>query len=236
MRKNAADGAEANTLPERVLEQKAENPRGDRADDEQPAELRVGVVRADPAVAQAPPEPFQDPHPVAPEEEEQDDRSRQMSRDEEGDEVLVVLVDIPAESLRDDDAVPEARDREELGHALEEPEHDRLPVADQRGGDHVPEAAGRCFLPVWNQANTSSASPTRNGGDPVLDVVLARARLVARDERRQRAGRLDPVHNREDDQGDADDDGSPDSHRASFDHLPLSVRLGFHCPRSAVAP
>ena len=73
-----------------------------------------------------------DPHPVAPEEPEQDERGREVRRDEEGDEVLVVLVDVPAEELRQDHAVAEARDREELGHALEQPEDDRPRVGDQR--------------------------------------------------------------------------------------------------------
>ena len=43
-------------LAQRVLEQQAEQPGGDRADDEQPAELGVGVVGRDLAVAQRAPE------------------------------------------------------------------------------------------------------------------------------------------------------------------------------------
>ena len=54
MRKNDADWAEANTLAQRVLEQQPEDPGGDRAGDEQPAELRIRVVRGDAPVAQAP--------------------------------------------------------------------------------------------------------------------------------------------------------------------------------------
>src|SRR5439155_6226635 len=61
-------------MPELVLEQKAEDPGGDRPDDEQPAELRVDVVRSDLALAEAAAEAAHDPHPVAPEEPEQDDR------------------------------------------------------------------------------------------------------------------------------------------------------------------
>src|SRR6266550_7275659 len=146
-----------------MLEEEAENSRRDRADDEEPAELRIPVLGVDTAVAQAAPEPAQDPHPVAPEEAEQNDRGRQMSRDEEGDEVIVVLVDVPAEQAREDDAVPEARDGEQLADALEEPKDDCLEVADRLGGDHVPEGCSALpFLPVWNQAKIRRATPSRN--------------------------------------------------------------------------
>jgi hypothetical protein len=104
-----------------VLEGEAEDPGRDRPDDEQPAELRVGVARVDAAVAERAPDALDDPHPVVPEEAEQDERRREMGRNEEGEEVLVVLVDVPAEQAREDHAVPEARDREELGHALQSP-------------------------------------------------------------------------------------------------------------------
>src|SRR5205085_197484 len=104
----------------------------DRPDYEEPAELRVDVVRRDLAVAEAAPEAAQDPDPVTPEEDEQDDRRGEVRRDEEGEEVGVVLVDVPAQDARQDDAVAEARDREELGHALEQAEDHGLPVGDQR--------------------------------------------------------------------------------------------------------
>ena len=151
-RKNDADCAEAKTLAQSVLEKQAEDAGGDRADDEQPAELRVRVVRSDPAVAKAPADPPQDPHPVSPEEDEQDDCGRQVRGHEEGDEVVVVLMDVPAQKLREDDAVSEARDREELRHPLEQAQDDRLPVGDRRRGDH--ERSRCCDLspPVWNQA------------------------------------------------------------------------------------
>src|SRR5260370_1445392 len=45
-----------------------------------------------------------------------------MRRDEEGDEELVVLVNVPADEPREDDAVPEARDGKELRDALEQAE------------------------------------------------------------------------------------------------------------------
>src|ERR671925_2084291 len=43
--------------------------------------------------------------------------------------------------------------------------------------------------------------------DPVLDVMVPRVRLVAGDPRRQRAGGLGPVDDREHDQREPDDDG-----------------------------
>ena len=61
-----------------------------------------------------------------PEEPEQDDGRRQVRRHQEGDEVLVVLVDVPAEHARRDHALAQARDREQLGEALQQPE-DRRP-------------------------------------------------------------------------------------------------------------
>ena len=82
-----------------------EDPGRDRADDEQPAELRVGVVGRDLAVAQRAAEAAHDPHPVAPEEAEQDERGREVGRDQEGEEVVVVLVDVPAEQPRQDHGV-----------------------------------------------------------------------------------------------------------------------------------
>src|SRR5207245_2286616 len=107
-----------------------------------------------------------DSHPVMPEEPEQDDGGGEVGRHEEGDEVVVVLVDVPPEQLREDDAVAEARDGKELRDALEQAEHDRLRVADGRCGDDHSEAAR--FGPVWNQAKASAARPTRNEAIPCL--------------------------------------------------------------------
>ena len=126
--------------PKLVLEQEPEDPGRDRPDDEQPAELRVGVVGGDPPVTQRAPEALHDPHPVVPEEPEQDERGREVRGDEERQEVLVVLVDVPAEQPRQDHRMAEARDREELGDTLDQPEDDRPRVGDQREEDHA--AAG----------------------------------------------------------------------------------------------
>src|SRR5919204_1796434 len=52
-----------------------------------------------------------------------------------------------------------------------------------------------------------TGEPDKERRDPVLHVVVPRVRLVAGDPRRQRAGGLDPVDDRERDQREADDDG-----------------------------
>src|SRR5262249_49269062 len=111
------------------------------------------------------PDALHDPHPVVPEEAEQHEGGREVGRDEEGEEVLVVLVDVPAEQAREDDAVPEARDREELGDALQEPQDDRLGIRDQGREDQL--ALGR-FCPERNQAKTRQATPSRNAAIPCL--------------------------------------------------------------------
>src|SRR5262249_7192927 len=117
-------------LPEGVLQRQAEQPGRDRPDDEQPAEPRV-EVGADVAVAERTAEPLDDPHPVPPEEADENERRREMRRDEEAEEVRLVLVDVPPDEPREDDAMSEARNREELRDALEQPEHRPLEVADR---------------------------------------------------------------------------------------------------------
>src|SRR5262245_37826815 len=126
-----------------VFQEEAENARRDRADNEEPAELCVVVIWCDAAIAQAAAHPPEDPHPVMEEEAKQHDGRGEVRRDEEGDEVLVVLVDVPAEEAWEDDTVPEARDREQLGDTLKKPQDYRLEVADRRRGDHD---AGRVSL------------------------------------------------------------------------------------------
>ena len=85
--------------------------------------------------------------------------------DQEGEEVVVVLVDVPAEQARQDDAVPEARDRKRLGDALERAEDRPLEV-----GDGVHErlrlaGGGRVEGPVWNQAKTKQPMPRMRASD-----------------------------------------------------------------------
>src|SRR5919197_1308932 len=116
---------------QRMLEQQAEQPGGDRADDEQPREPRVGVAGRDLPVAQAAPKAAEDAPPLRQEEEEEHQRSREVRGDQEGEEIRLLLVQVPAEQLREDDRVAEARDREQFGDALQQADHDRLEVADE---------------------------------------------------------------------------------------------------------
>src|SRR5262245_13828259 len=152
-----------------MLEEQAENACRDRSDDEQPAELRVPVVGCNPPVSEAAPHAAKDAHPVAPEEDKEHDRGREVRRDEEGDEVLVVLVDVPAEQAREDDAVAKARDRKQLGDALEQSQDDRLEVADRCCcGDHAADCRAFRSPPDWNHAKTRSATPSRKAAIPCL--------------------------------------------------------------------
>ena len=151
-----------------------------------------------------------------PEEAEQHECRRQVRGDEERDEERVVLVDVPAQQLRQDHAVPEARDGEELGDALQEPEDGRLRVGDQRERErrHGAQASTRVRGPLWNQARTNAPRPRQQRGDAVLDVVVGRSGLVAREEAGKRLGGLDPIDHGDDQQEHAHD-GGPDREQAS---------------------
>src|SRR4051794_21995029 len=72
-----------------------------------------------------------DPHPVVPEEPEQHERRGQVGGDEEREEEVVGLVDVPAQQPWRDHAVPQAGHREQLGGALQQAQHDRLGVGDR---------------------------------------------------------------------------------------------------------
>jgi len=72
--------------PQRMLEEQSEEPRRDRAQDQQPAEPRVGVVRVDVAIPQRAAQAPDDPHPVLEEEEQQHDRGGDVRRDEEAED------------------------------------------------------------------------------------------------------------------------------------------------------
>ena len=114
-----------------VLEEQANETCGDRADDEEPREPRVRIVVTDLAVPETSAEPLDDPCPFPEEEDEEHDRGREVRRHEEGEEIGLVLVQVPTEELRQDHGVTKARDREQLRHALQETDHDRLEVRDQ---------------------------------------------------------------------------------------------------------
>jgi hypothetical protein len=57
----------------------------------------------------------------------------------------------------------------------------------------------------------------------VLDMVVVRPRFVARKPRGQRLGRLRPVHDRERDQRNSDDDGEPNEQTVAL-HRPSLVK------------
>src|SRR5919201_684688 len=64
------------------------------------------------------------------------------------------------------------------------------------------------LLPAGREPRVDEAGePDEEGRDPVLHVVVPRVGLVPRDPRRERAGRLGPVDEREHDQREPDDDG-----------------------------
>src|SRR5262249_24888530 len=144
---------------ELVLEQQAENAGRNRPDHEQPAQLRVRVLLRDLAVSKAAAEPLHDPHPVAPKEAEQHESRGEVRADQEDDEEVAVRLDVPAEQVGDDHAVAEARDREQLGEALEQSEDDRLPVRDQA-------VVFFFFGALWNQAKARQARPRMNAAMP----------------------------------------------------------------------
>ena len=84
--------------------------------------------------------PLIDSHPVAPEEDEQRDRGGDVQADEEREiERLVCRLAgdelVPAEQLGQQHRVAEARDREQLGDALHDPDHDRLQVRQRCSGE-----------------------------------------------------------------------------------------------------
>ena len=114
-----------------VLEQQPEDAGRDGADHEQPAQARVDIVGRDLAVAQRAQQARRDPPPVVEEDPEEHDRGRQVGGDQEGQEVVVVLMDVPAEQARQDDRVAQAGDREGLGDALQQAQDDGLQVRDR---------------------------------------------------------------------------------------------------------
>ena len=168
IRKNEAERGDAKRSLQRVFEQEAEQPGGNRADDQEPAEAGVVVV-ADLPGAQRAPEPAHDAHPVAPEERQQHERRCEVRRDQERDEEVVVLVDVPAEQAREDHAVAEAGDGEELADALQQSEERRLSVRDQPDWscDHALRPSGS-LGPLWNQASTSAPIPSKSAAMPCL--------------------------------------------------------------------
>ena len=109
-------------------------PGGDAGGDEQPGQpLGRGLGSA---LAQRVEEGADDRDPFAPVVGEQPERAADVQHDDEGKPEglrfgLRLDQRVPAEQAREEDRVPEARDREELGDSLEHAEDDRLEVGDR---------------------------------------------------------------------------------------------------------
>ena len=132
IRKNAALAGRRTGRAARARPAGRCSPTGIVPDDEQPAEAGVGVVAGISRARSERASPRTIRIQSAPEEPEQDERRRQVGRHEEGEEEVVVLVDVPAEQPRQDHAVPERRDRERLLTPWSRPEDRGLAVADHR--------------------------------------------------------------------------------------------------------
>ena len=118
---------------ELVLEQQPCDARRNRRHDEEPSQpLGRRRYGAGPdRVHQA----RNDGRPVAPEEGDEGERRAHVQGHDEGEPERLGLAlggdqVVPTEQRREDHRVAEARDREELAHALKDPEHDRLRVGD----------------------------------------------------------------------------------------------------------
>ena len=106
-----------------MFQGEADDHRRNRADDDHQEELPVRRHGRSTAAAQKGEE---DVDPLAPEIDQQSGRRAEMQHDEEGQEGRGILVDGPAEQGWNDDGMGEAADREELGHALEGGQENRL--------------------------------------------------------------------------------------------------------------
>jgi len=106
--------------PDGFLQHQSKDPGRNRSNDEQPAELRVGVRRANFPVPDGSAETLEDLDPVFEKKEEQHDGGGQVGGDEERQKRGRVLVQIPAEKLRKDHAVTQAGNGKKLREALQE--------------------------------------------------------------------------------------------------------------------
>ncbi|MBB3932435.1 hypothetical protein GGR25_003493 [Kaistia hirudinis] len=77
-------------------------------------------------MAQGPKDPGDDVHPIAPEEGKKDKSRRQMGQNDEGQEGIVRLVEVPAEQGGDEHAMSEARYREQFSETLKKAEKNSL--------------------------------------------------------------------------------------------------------------
>ena len=194
-------------LAQLVLEQQPEHAGGDRADDEQPAELRVGVVRvrcrgrAASGRARA---------GSAPSRARRTRAARARSRGASRRGTSGSTGRSGGCSSRGAAAGSRCARGSRSGRAPRRPggARGRSPGdrrSARRGSRGGTGQAAR-FGPVRNQAKTKQASPRRSAAIPCFDVMVARARLVAGEEARQRARRLGEVDDRDHDEHEADDE------------------------------
>ena len=123
-------------LAQLALEREPEHPGGNARHDDQPRQPLGARPRA--ARGQRVKERAHDQHPVASVVEQQPQRAADVQHHHERKPERLRLrlrVDqpVPAEQRREQHRVPEARDREQLGRALQSAQHDRLKVGDRRG-------------------------------------------------------------------------------------------------------
>ena len=117
----------AEVVGDPVLADDADDAGRDRGDDHEPGDSVVGGLDAA-AVADRTSRRGE-PDDVAPEVRPDRDERAQVERDVERLVEAIVLLEIrPLGGPRNEDQVTRGRDREELGQALHEPEHERLPV------------------------------------------------------------------------------------------------------------
>jgi len=126
MIRNTARGAGiAEQRLHRLLEEEPGKSDRDGAEDEAPTQPLLRRPLHSPGDGAADDRPYDRP-PVAPEIDDQGGRRPNMQEDNKRQERRVVLVDRPAQQLGEDDRVPEAADREELGDALEQRQDEGL--------------------------------------------------------------------------------------------------------------
>src|SRR5664280_1408992 len=166
-----------------MLEEHPRQPGRDGRDDQEPPQALVR--RLDPPRPDRCQDAPDDPCPGLAVEDDQRQRRRDMEPDEQRQEVglgrRLRRDDVaPSEELGQDHRVPEARDGEELGDTLEQPEDDRLE-----------EAQHRASLPVGGRAEPGR----RRHGDGRASAVAGRdvhGRARCQASERPLEGRLDP--------------------------------------------
>ena len=100
-----------------------------------------------------------------------------MDGDQEREEELVVLVDVPAEQTRGHDSVAEARDRKQLRDSLEQSEHDCLEVRDRMHSD-VRTRAARCPGAAADDSQRPDKARFSKGSRNLLLIAVAAAALT----------------------------------------------------------